>query len=316
MIRRVLLGGGLLLLAASCFTQPYNIGSGPALGPIGGGAGGSEVCVDLISWGTVCTTVFPVICGGTRCAEGELCCQTTGACIAPGSTSCPNPSPTEPNQLPSCGSNADCASDSYCAPDEFRLPSGGPQARRCVGLSGHCQPRRNCGYCGAPGTPQCQVCGCDGRTYASDQEACVAGVTTVNRGPCGVSSGFDGGAFTVSCGVHEQCPAGAQCCFLTGKCFDSSEPWRCELQANSSILNCANHQECNPPRGGGSGHEPDTSLCQADTCGGPGLCTPRPSESSCGGEVRTVCGCDGVTYVNECWARNEGARVAHAGDCP
>jgi hypothetical protein len=315
-VKGSLIAGVLLLSACFIPTDDHNLGSGPALGPIGGGAGGSQVCVDLLLYGTVCTTRFPVICGGVRCAEGEHCCQTTGSCVAPGSSACPNPPTTEPNHLPSCGSDADCASDSYCVPDEFRLTSSGPQAPRCVGLSAHCQPRRNCAYCSLPGDPRCQVCGCDGRTYASPQEACVAGVTAPNPGPCGVTSSFDGEAFTVSCGIDEQCTPGAKCCALTGRCFDPSQPWRCELRSDSSILNCNSHEECNPPQGGGSGSETPTRLCQADGCDGPGLCSTRWPPSSCSGEVRTVCGCDGVTYVNECWARSGGSRVAHAGNCP
>ena len=239
---RTLIIAVTLLSACLIPTEEHNLGSEP-LPPLPGGGSGSGVsgggsggggglsgfqrCVQLIGYEVLCTTVFPVVCGGVSCASGEVCCQTTGACVAPGSAACPNPPSTAPNNPISCGSNADCASDHYCVPDEAPRNSGGPQLQRCVGGSGHCQPLANCAYCGAPGSDRCQVCGCDGVTYASDQVACVAGVSAPNRGRCGVPMGQDGGAFTINCGRADQCPAGAQCCFGTGKCFDNSEPWRC-----------------------------------------------------------------------------------------
>ena len=314
---------GLLLLAA-CFvpTDDHTVGSGSAGGGSGGGSGGSmgfERCVDLVgNYGRLCTTVFPVVCGGATCASGQVCCQTTGNCIAAESTACPKP-PSNVYWIPNptaCGSSADCSAAEYCMTDEFR-PPGTIGTQRCIGNSGHCQPINNCGYCSLPGSEYCTVCGCDGRTYASIQTACVAGVSAIHQGACGVSSGgHDGGAYTVSCGTNAQCPANAQCCFRTGLCFDASEPWRCEVQPNGTMLNCASHEECESGAGGGSGNEPPTSLCAADGCGGPGLCLRRGSTNDCGGAVQQVCGCDGVTYVNACWARAAGTRVASNGACP
>lgn len=309
------------MLLGACFvpTEDHNLGSGPALGPLGGGGANRQRCVTLVGGNErVCVTIQPVVCSGQACASGEVCCQTTGACVAASSAACPNPATNDLNGLKSCGSNADCASTEYCVPDDFRLNSSGPQLPRCIGLSAHCQPLANCATCGgSPGA--CKVCGCDGVTYDSPQAACVAGVSTgAYLGACGQppSRGptHDGGAFTIACGKHDQCPANAQCCFLTGNCFDASEPWRCSLQSSGLILNCASHSECNAGAGGGSGGD-DSRLCQADTCGGPGLCSTRWPASSCGGEVNSVCGCNGTTYVNECWARSGGTRVAHAGAC-
>lgn len=309
-----------LLLLAACFvpTDDYTVGSGSSGGGAGGGdwSGGFVRCVDLFpNYGRLCTTVFPVVCGGVACASGEVCCQTTGSCIPAESTACPKP-PTLNGQT-ACGSNVDCKSDEYCMPDDILVP-GTTWTQRCIGNSGHCQPLSNCGYCGAaPGSDICTVCGCDGRTYASMQTACVAGVHAIHHGRCGEPAGtHDGGAYTIACGTNAQCPANAQCCFRTGLCFDASEPWRCEVQPNGSILNCASHEDCESNAGGGSGHEPPTSLCAAEGCGGPGLCLGRGSTNDCGGAVQQVCGCDGVTYVNACWARAGGTRVATTGACP
>jgi hypothetical protein len=37
---------------------------------------------------------------------------------------------------------------------------------------------------------------------------------------------------------------------------------------------------------------------------------------SCGGELIPVCGCDGTSYTNTCWAAEAGQRIAHDGNCP
>jgi hypothetical protein len=262
-------------------------------------------CIEVLGLNeTVCATVAPVVCGGQTCASGETCCQTTGACVAAGSNACPTRSTTYP-YIPnarSCGSNADCGPLEFCAPDD---------PYRCIANSGHCHPINNCGYCGPVGDPRCQVCGCNGVTYESVQASCVAGATYVHSGPCGGNAPV---VTDIACGRNDQCPSGAQCCFRTGNCFPSSEPWRCEPQPDGSILNCSSDSECNRGTGGSGGSD---SFCGGDTCGAsPGRCLGRGSVSNCGGEVRTVCGCDGTTYVNDCWARVGGTRVAHSGACP
>ncbi|HXQ24069.1 MAG TPA: Kazal-type serine protease inhibitor domain-containing protein [Candidatus Acidoferrales bacterium] len=53
------------------------------------------------------------------------------------------------------------------------------------------------------------------------------------------------------------------------------------------------------------------------TCTAVGLageCVERPE--ICPEVVDPVCGCDGVTYPNDCWRLNAGATLAHAGACP
>lgn len=319
-----------VLMLTSCFVPSVDhtfqldgsISTGGNGGGGAGGGGGAQRCVLVAGLNeVVCVSRSPVVCGGTLCASGEVCCQTTGACVAAGSAACPKLPTTwryDSAGARACGSSADCASDEYCMIDDLQAGAGPRPVSRCIG-SGHCQKWDQCPYCGPPGTERCRVCGCDGVTYESSQAACVAGVSVAvsSHGSCGASSGVaDAGAFTVACGTSTQCPPGAQCCALTGKCFDASEPWRCVLQPNGTVLDCATQNDCNQGSGGGSGNEPPTTLCEADSCTGPGLCSQRGSQSSCGGEVVQVCGCDGVTYVNACWARAAGARVASAGACP
>ncbi|MCA9548539.1 MAG: hypothetical protein KC933_00800 [Myxococcales bacterium] len=52
-----------------------------------------------------------------------------------------------------------------------------------------------------------------------------------------------------------------------------------------------------------------------NVCGaaGPGVCTPRPV--NCGYTVNEVCGCDGNTYTNVCFANQAGVDVSSQGAC-
>ena len=66
---------------------------------------------------------------------------------------------------------------------------------------------------------------------------------------------------------------------------------------------------------------PDGEFCRfgrdSGPCGSsgtPGVCTRAPS--SCSGEERPVCACDGVTYKNECVAAMSGFSAWRAGPCP
>ena len=66
---------------------------------------------------------------------------------------------------------------------------------------------------------------------------------------------------------------------------------------------------CEP---GGATCEP-TEYCDRGRCGGPGLCTSRPTTCATGGSP--VCGCDGSAYSNECEAHRAGVDVDPDGVC-
>lgn len=232
-----------------------------------------------------------VVCGGVDCAEGQECCLTTQTCVGP-TDPCPvlpTHSTNQPTPKP-CAVNSQCASDELCMPEDETC--GGPS---------HCWRVDACAFCSAPGTPNCEVCGCNGVTYPSVQHACLAGVTVIANGACGVTA----------CAKDAQCPADSFCCLGAGRCMPSSESWRC-----GTGLNCTTDEECRPQGQGGGPGSSVPAFCRHDGCGtARGACTHvRPDE--CGGAVNQVCGCDGVSYVNSCWAHAAGTNVASTGACP
>lgn len=68
-----------------------------------------------------------------------------------------------------------------------------------------------------------------------------------------------------------------------------------------------NHTLCRP----GFYCQKTTEVCPIK--GGPGVCKVRPQK--CPGVVVPVCGCNNVTYANECQAERAGVSVAHQGRC-
>lgn len=57
-----------------------------------------------------------------------------------------------------------------------------------------------------------------------------------------------------------------------------------------------------------------TKFCARLACGAPsGTCQARPS--LCGAEPNPMCGCDGVSYFNDCLRRAAGENAASMGEC-
>ncbi len=238
----------------------------------------------------------PRVCGDSLCVPGTQCCLTTGQCAV---TCEPidggNSSGGDPRKA--CATISDCAADEYCS---------GPD-KTCFG-AGECTPIRFCGLCG--GDPAaCAVCGCDGKTYPSPQAACAAGVRALS-GTCN-----DGVNPTGVCVNQSQCGTQGFCCMLMGVCFRDDEAWRCQvLPDGGRPYDCRTDADClsqsNYP-----GSTPPPMACIGAGCAGFGHCRVIGDTSTCTGLQKSVCGCDGQGYVNECWANSAGVRVSREGSC-
>jgi hypothetical protein len=122
------------------------------------------------------------------------------------------------------------------------------------------------------------VCGCDGKTYASDCTANGAGVSVASKGECK-------GGPVIEPGPNP--PAGKVCGGFAG-------------------LKCESAQFCNyEVAAGGQGCE--------GIADGSGVCQTTPK--ACTREYAPVCGCDHRTYGTACEAHSKGVSVLHTGAC-
>lgn len=222
----------------------------------------------------------PVRCGGLVCAEGFACCWATGSCFDPRVDACGSGTPS-PGR---CHSNADCDPDEFC--DD-------PEGLLCRS-EGQCRPREM--DCGTELEP---ACGCDGVTYSSRCAAALAGMrSSAAPGACGEGT-------RPPCGRDEDCGAASECCFITGRCTPADCPECCSEPPEGTFETCRTDSHCSD----------DDAFCDAPEgmCGGVGGC--RSTGGSCDGSLNPVCGCNGSSYTNPCWARVAGTSVASVGEC-
>lgn len=220
-----------------------------------------------------------------------------------------------------CSENGECDRSQYCARPE-----------------GQCDERGVCTVrpqvCPLAFIP---VCGCDGRTYDNACDAAYHGVSIAHDGRCEpepiICGGFPG----------TPCPDGMLCQYRDGECniADNTgvcvdEPQGCpeiyqpvcgcdgETYSNRCEALVAgariDHEgRCEPRRCGGiAGFECDegeicvfeSGQCISDAMG---WCEPDPG--GCPRIYAPVCGCDGVTYSNECEARRAEVAIQHRGVC-
>lgn len=167
------------------------------------------------------------------CADGSpgyKCVLQGGQCVAQ-TTDCPI-------SATPCSNDSDCSSNHFC------------YKTTCQNDTGVC--RYVYDVCTAIYAP---VCGCDGKTYASQCEAQRAHVNVQYDGTCDGSS-------------------------------------------------CTDNSQCR-----------STSFCSKSSgCDSAGTCQPRPD--ICFDLESPVCGCDGKTYPNSCYAERNGVVVKQTGDCP
>ena len=210
----------------------------------------------------------------------------------------------------SCSTNDECADGQYCA----------KAAGDCDG-AGRCAPRPDaCPRLWAP------VCGCDGRTYANKCFAAMAGVNVdyegeCTVGPCTDNVGCDSTDYCAKepgdCDGEGACEPRPQACILLWDpvCGCDGQTYSNKCIAAMSGINVDHGGECGPTACTDNSDCGATEYCakRPGDCDGSGVCEPRPD--ACPRLWEPVCGCDGRTYSNKCFAAAAGVNVKSEGEC-
>lgn len=220
-----------------------------------------------------------------------------------------------------CLDNGDCSEGLFCL-REAPTP--------CEG-TGNCalQPVA----CGENYEP---VCGCDGKSYPSECAAWAAGMNIRHGGPCGSM---------LPCTANKQCTETEYCAKPIGVC-DADAAGTCDLRpidcdlitAFALVCGCDDTTYLHPCHAAAAGVTVsypekcageniclyndecgDTEFCRKaeGVCGqSSGACDARPEACPFSFDIGVpVCGCDGITYADECAAWISGMNIAFSGAC-
>lgn len=176
------------------------------------------------------------------------------------------------------------------------------------------------------------VCGCDGRSYSNACMAAAHGISVQHAGECEVPGcttneecGRSGYCHRETCGGAGECRARPRGCERIGQivCGCDGRTYGNPCEAASAGVSVAHEGECGLSIGDtclrdGALACPEGSFCAfapSTMCGasGAGVCAARPE--ACIALYDPVCGCDGRTHGNACYAANAGVSVVHTGAC-
>lgn len=289
-----------------------------------------------------CQGASPVVCAASdQCHIAGTCDPHTGAC-------------SNPNQVDgaACDDGDACTVGDACAAGV--CTSGANECpRKCGGIAGfQCRDGEFCSF--SAGTCNivdnmgvCQpiptvcptlyqpVCGCDGKTYANACEADIQGMAVDHVGACERRCGTIQG---LTCPAGEYCAmqeglcliddAAGVCKVLPTACPDQYKPvcgcdgktYSTECDAAAKAVNVLHQGACEQICGTLAGYTcPDHQYCSfsvgaCQVTDAKGTCKSFPD--ACPDVYVPVCGCDGMTYGNECVAAQSGVSVLSSGVCP
>lgn len=142
------------------------------------------------------------------------------------------------------------------------------------------------------------VCGCDGKTYGNDCEAMANGVAVFTPGEC---NGLN---------ITRNAPCwGPDDVDLTVRC-----PVEVDPVCACGVATFAN--ACEAERMGFSNYTPGACQSSSDACPNDALADAvQTLDFQCADVYQPVCGCDGVTYSNYCYAIGNGVVAFVPGEC-